>query len=394
MPLVLTKDDWNGIFPSAPDDVISAFADNPDPLDRVGITENKLRLGYALANVEHECGGFTIKDLTEDLWYSHERIAAVWPNRYPSAQSVRDAFGVERGWQLKAFDKIYGERMGNRSNTNDGSRYIGRGGPQITGRDGYKQVGERAGLDLVNQPELATKAEHQPAILAAFWDWKGLNGPADAGDFAKCVKLWNGGRNGMKDRITKLEGNDPIISRLENVSKVMPFLDKEPEARSSAVPASPVVLMTHHQRFEAFFLSLNLDHFRPSEFAFLGNSHETEGAKGFNLNALPPEEIWPNMIPTAQIMDRLRKVLDASIRLTNVYRNKDYNTAIGGASGSQHMKFTAVDFYCQNGRGPEHWGAQLKAFRSAGDFKGGIGIYPTRHFVHLDTRGTNVDFRP
>src|SRR5262245_37411466 len=68
-----------------------------------------------------------------------------------------------------------GNRMGNRKDTNDGSTYIGRGGPQITGRDGYAEVGKRCKLDLFGNPNLPSAPENQPAILAAFWTWKNLN---------------------------------------------------------------------------------------------------------------------------------------------------------------------------------------------------------------------------
>jgi len=134
-------------------------------------------------------------------------------------------YGTAAGWQKKAIDDIYGGRNGNRPNTNDGSTYIGRGGPQVTGREGYREVGKRCGLDLVSDPELATLHKHQPAILAAFWSWKGLNDVADKGNFTKVVLKWNGGTNGLKDRKEKMAGNEPIINRLTNVASMMSTLE-------------------------------------------------------------------------------------------------------------------------------------------------------------------------
>ncbi len=218
MVLVLERVDWRKIFPKASDEIIESFILGVGHLDNAGITTNRTRLAYALANVEHECAGFTVKNLTENINYTAKRMAEVWPNRFSSAKEVKKRFGTSPGWQKIAFDEIYGNRMGNRPGTNDGSRYIGRGGPQITGRDGYKKVGKLAKLDLVNNPELATLAEHQPAILAAFWKWKRLSKYADKGQFTKCVKAWNGGTNGLADRKARLKGNDPIIRRLKNVA--------------------------------------------------------------------------------------------------------------------------------------------------------------------------------
>lgn len=225
MALHVTRQDWIDIFPNAPAAIIDAFVIHPEPLDEAGITETRTRLAYALANVEHECGGFTIKNLTENINYTAKRMAAVWPKRFASEEAVIAKYGTAKGWQKAAFDDIYGGRMGNRKGTNDGSTYIGRGGPQITGREGYDEVGKRCGLDLVNDPDLATLPENQPAIIAAFWSWKKLNALADKGDFERCVVAWNGGKIGMADRETALKGNDPIVKRLSNVASLMPVLE-------------------------------------------------------------------------------------------------------------------------------------------------------------------------
>jgi putative chitinase len=223
--LFLTEEHWRAIFPQAPDAIIQAFTSAAEVLGRAGITETRTRLAYALANVEHECGGFSLASLTENINYTAKRMAEVWPNRFASADAVRKKYGTASGWQKKAFDDIYGGRMGNRPGTSDGSTYIGRGGPQITGREGYREVGRRCGLDLVNNPDLASGSAVQPAILAAFWDWKNLNSKADAGDFVGCVTKWNGGTNGLADRIARMAGNDPIIRRLTNMAAIVPKLD-------------------------------------------------------------------------------------------------------------------------------------------------------------------------
>ncbi len=226
--LNITAADWRALFPRAPQSVIDAFASEKGTLalQRAGILDTKNRLAFALANIEHECGGFTIPKLTENIKYSAERMAQVWPNRFRTAADVVAHYGSAPGWQNKAFDAIYGNRMGNRPGTNDGSRYIGRGGPQITGRDGYSKVGGLAGLDLANNPELASLPEHQPALLAAFWEWKGLNKRADQNDWLGCVRSWNGGTNGLADRNIMMRGNDPVIQRLKSVEKLLPKIDR------------------------------------------------------------------------------------------------------------------------------------------------------------------------
>lgn len=214
MTLIVTPQNWRQIWPNAPKEVIAAFAAKPQVMAAAGITATRQRLLYFTSNIEHECGGFTIRNLTENTGYTAARMVAVWPNRFHSVADVQRRFGTSPGWQLEAFDEIYGSRMGNRPGTHDGSLFIGRGGPQVTGRDGYASVGKAAGLDLVSDPTRASQFDLQPEVCAAFWSWKNLNHFADAGDFLGCVKIWNGGTNGLADRRALMSGNDPIIARL------------------------------------------------------------------------------------------------------------------------------------------------------------------------------------
>ena len=212
--LALARDDLRAIFPKAPETIIAAFYEKQDLLAASGINHSRNRLAYFFANIHHETAGFTIKNLTENIKYTHKRMAEVWPNRFASEAAVKAKYGTATGWQNNAFDDIYGNRMGNRPGTRDGSTFIGRGGPQITGRDGYNEISKRIGWDLVAAPELATYHDLQPDICAAFWDWKGMNRFADAGNFIGCVKAWNGGTNGLADRQKQLARITAILNNV------------------------------------------------------------------------------------------------------------------------------------------------------------------------------------
>ena len=187
-------------LPRAPQTVIDAFVARQHVLAAAGICDTAVRLAFLFANIDHECAGCSITKLTENINYTPARMAQVWPNRFANAHAVTARYGSDAGWQRRAFDDIYGGRMGNRAGTRDGSSFIGRGGPQITGRDGYMQIGARIGVDLVGSPEQASAHQWQPDIAAAFWAWKNLARFADAGDFTGCVRAWNGGLNGLADR--------------------------------------------------------------------------------------------------------------------------------------------------------------------------------------------------
>lgn len=244
MTIQLTADGLRKIFPKAPQDILDAFVAKQDVLDRVGVTHTRTRLSYFFANIEHECGGFTIRNLTENTNYSADRAVQVWPSRFKSAADCYAKVGSFAGdpdFHVKLLDNVYGNRMGNRPGTHDGSTFIGRGGPQWTGRDGYAELQRRTALQVVASPEIASAHTAQPEVCAAFWDWKKLNAKADAGDFKGAVRLWNGGQIGLADREAAMAGNDPYIARLQNVDRILPAAKELPGAPPTPAPPKEVL---------------------------------------------------------------------------------------------------------------------------------------------------------
>ncbi len=142
------------------------------------------------------------------------------------------------------------------------------------------------------------------------------------------------------------------------------------------------------RRFRDFMKPFGIVHFDPGEFLFLGSAHFGNG-KGRGLNAAPPETLWANIIPTAQVLDKLRARLDAPIRITSAYRTREYNKAINGAEQSWHLQFRACDITA-DGIAPSRVADALARMRDEGDFRGGIGRYAG--FTHVDTRGANQDW--
>lgn len=114
----------------------------------------------------------------------------------------------------------------------------------------------------------------------------------------------------------------------------------------------------------------------------------TNRSRGGVRNELPPFELWPNILPTLRLLERVREQFGPTT-ITSGYRSPAYNKAVDGKPKSQHMKFFAIDFFCASGT-PKDWAEFLLDLRSKGNFKGGVGLYKT--FVHVDTRGTNADF--
>lgn len=195
MTILLTADLFSKLCPKAPKTINAAFVAKQHLLAE--ILETPERLAMAIANIYAETSGYALVGLVEDIHYSAARMAAVWPSRFKSATDVQNKFGMTPGWQNKAFDDIYGNRMGNRPNTNDGSTYIGRGGPQLTGLNEYDTIGRMIGVDLSNQPTRACDPDLQPDILGAYWTSKGFSKYADSGNIVAARKIWNGGTNGL-----------------------------------------------------------------------------------------------------------------------------------------------------------------------------------------------------
>lgn len=105
--------------------------------------------------------------------------------------------------ELDAMKRSIACRLGN-TQKGDGALFIGRGWPQITGRDNYTRCGTAIGLDLVNHPELAALPENAARIAAWFWMTHNLNPLADADDCVGVTKVINGGSNGLQWRQTAL----------------------------------------------------------------------------------------------------------------------------------------------------------------------------------------------
>ena len=82
----------------------------------------------------------------------------------------------------------------------DGKRFKGRGYIQLTGRANYKTYGDKLGIDLVNNPDLAKDPNTAAAIAFEYWNARVNRAAAMKGDVRTVTKNINGGYNGLADR--------------------------------------------------------------------------------------------------------------------------------------------------------------------------------------------------
>lgn len=112
--------------------------------------------------------------------------------------------------------------------------------------------------------------------------------------------------------------------------------------------------------------------------------------RGRTQNSLPPKAYWKKMGPTLKVIDKMVTRIGAPLReITSAYRSPTYNRAVGGKSRSYHMQNMACDIQFR-GISSYHVAYVAKQMRTQGVYKGGIGRYSG--FVHVDTRGSNVDW--
>jgi hypothetical protein len=101
------------------------------------------------------------------------------------------------------FEGMYGvgnhpqaEAMGHTQH-GDGARYFGRGFIQLTWRSNYKKMGQRLGIDLEGNPDLALDARTAAQIFAIYWSDRDIQAQADREDWAAVRRSVQGGSAGL-----------------------------------------------------------------------------------------------------------------------------------------------------------------------------------------------------
>jgi predicted chitinase len=316
---LLSKENLRAIMPSANQSDIDLYV---EPINKVLYRFNIMtgrRIAAFIAQVAHESGSLKHK----------EEIASG-----EAYEGRKDLVNIKPG---------------------DGKRFKGRGLIQLTGRGNYRAAGKALGLDLENNPHLATIDPYTNAAIAGwFWDSRDINIPADAGDFEKVTRLVNGGLNGYQNRVEYWEKAKRILGEQESPD-IYPksWLEIEWHNMSAAV--------------SKYFLVREV----------------TNGDR----RRIPTEDsIKQNVFKLAQELDRLRQEWGSPILVTSWYRPKEINAAVGGVSNSQHLNGSAADIRPAQGNlyhfqdwldkvAWQHWA---------------LGYGAKKGFVHVDLRAGGI----
>ena len=189
------------LAPNARSSYRDAFQNGQALLDEHRISATPLRLAHFMAQVLHESGGLAIQ--FENLNYSPERLAKVWPSRFQPKGPLNPAAYAHNPQKLA--NEVYGARMGN-SAPNDGFTYRGRGLLQLTGKNSYQEATtllrreNPAAPDFVAAPDEVISAQWCLAVAASEWVAKGCNSLADQDDIRRITRAINGGLIGLAER--------------------------------------------------------------------------------------------------------------------------------------------------------------------------------------------------
>jgi len=177
-------------------------AQAPIVFPKYGISSNLL-IAHVMAQGSLECGAGT--EVEENLNYSAARMCQVWPSRFPN---INAAIPYAHNPQALA-NKVYGGRMGNQPNSNDGYMNRGRGFSQTTGAEGYANLQAFLAkhgvvLDLKKHPELINDPHYFLECGVADFIICGCLPWAQADNIVQVTRHLNGGLTGLADRITWL----------------------------------------------------------------------------------------------------------------------------------------------------------------------------------------------
>lgn len=160
-----------------------------------------LQLAHIMAQLSWECNAG--QEVVENLNYTTPAaMMRAWPRRFQTAASTVPYLRNPR----KLANQVYNGRMGNRTGTDDGYDFRGRGGSQTTGREAYGKLGAAAGYDLLGHPDLLNDPDLffdfavADFIMCGCLPFCSPKPSLPLGDIEGVTFKLNGGKNGLAGR--------------------------------------------------------------------------------------------------------------------------------------------------------------------------------------------------
>jgi putative chitinase len=210
-------------------------------IDEQGISNSPSNTAAFLANVGVESQG--LSTLVENLNYSAQRLAQVWPQRYAVNAFVDNKIPNDTAVRIAATgpqaiaNNVYANRMGNGDeNSGDGWRFRGQGLIQLTGRTNILAFFARADLPLNTDPSELQTTQLGAASAADFFVNSGAGDFGAQGNFDATVKAVNGAlpcpANQGSVRQARYAAVLPLCSAANTPAKT-------PKAKTQTTPPAP-----------------------------------------------------------------------------------------------------------------------------------------------------------
>lgn len=172
-----------------------------------------------LANIGVESAGLT--RLEENLNYSAQRMAEVWPTRFaidPHARNLRpNALALSLAHKPEPLaNHVYANRMGNGPpESGDGWRHRGFGPKQLTGKSNQSRFAAAAGIALGDVPAFVRTRAGGAMSAGWFWFDNGMDVRAATPGVEDDRRAINGGLTGVDDVRRRFDALIAAMLRLE-----------------------------------------------------------------------------------------------------------------------------------------------------------------------------------
>ena len=169
------------------------------------------RVAAFLATIAHECQ--FVPGREENLNYSADRLAEVWPGRFRDGKGRPNAAALSVAHNPEALaNLVYAGRMGNGpAASGDGWRYRGVCPVMLTGRANHERFAASMGMTLDQAEAYIRTLEGGIMAAAWFWEENDINRLADTPGVEDETQRINGGQIGVADRKARF---DRTVSRL------------------------------------------------------------------------------------------------------------------------------------------------------------------------------------
>ena len=207
--ITYTEEQLRKFAPRAKEKYIRALVDHgPQILAQHGITATAMRFCHFMAQIGHEFGWPHHRYRSRSTTRRHHVCARCGRRVFRMSVTPRSSATTRRSLPTRSYDGRVKD-LGN-TQPGDGYKYRGRGLIQMTGRGGYREIGRRIGVDLENNPDLATEGPTAVKVAAQTWTDRTLKGRtmnqlADANKIDIITLRINGGYTGLAKRRAEFE---------------------------------------------------------------------------------------------------------------------------------------------------------------------------------------------